>query len=281
MGACTQHVSADVRGARARRKAAAQCCPACAASVRPPSKRSKRPRYAWLGVLGIMVSLLPLAALDDRSGASSALAVEAPIQQSGPATVPQAPRRARPPDATERVVWRESVASGTPNNGRLIRGVQLPLTGEGFYTYDPAVQRQPGGANRQWGTATLVKEIILLGRWWARTHPQAPRLGVGDLSRTEGGYFGGPGIGHLSHQNGLDVDIRLVRSDRTERGAHAGNYDAELTQDLVDRLVARGASLVLIGPNLNLSGPKGVVVRWPNHDDHLHARFPDPDGLGN
>ena len=28
----------------------------------------------------------------------------------------------------------------------------------------------------------------------------------------------------------------------------------------------------------SLTGPPGVVVRWPNHDDHLHVRFPDPDG---
>ena len=43
----------------------------------------------------------------------------------------------------------------------------------------------------------------------------------------------------------------------------------------------RGADLVLIGPSLDLTGPSGVVVRWPNHDDHLHVRFPDPDGTGN
>jgi murein endopeptidase len=228
-----------------------------------------------------MVSLLPLAALDDRSGAASAIAAAAPAERAAPAVVPPTPRRSRPPDAEERVVWRESIALGNPNNGRLVRGVQLPPVGEGFYTYDPATQRRPGGATRQWGTAALVKEIILLGRWWARTHPKSPRLGIGDLSQPEGGRFGGPGVGHLSHQNGLDVDIRLVRADGTEGGAHAGNYDVELTQDLVDRLVVRGADLVLIGPSLDLSGPRGVVMRWPNHDDHLHVRVLDPDGEGN
>ena len=178
-------------------------------------------------------------------------------------------------------MWRESVASGGPNQGRLVRGVQLPARGEGFYTYNPASQTPPGGADRRWGTDTLVREIILLGRWWARSHPDAPRLGIGDLSLPEGGHFGGPGVGHLSHQNGLDVDIRLVRADGTEGGAHPGTYDAALTQEVVDRLVARGAQLVLIGPSLDLGGPAAVVRRWPNHDDHLHVRFPDPDGPGN
>ena len=228
-----------------------------------------------------MVSLLPIAALDERGGSATAVAADPVIERSTPAPAPQPPRRARPPDAAERVVWRESIASGTPNNGRLVRGVQLPPTGEGFYGYDPAIQRPPGGPDRQWGTAKLVKEITLLGRWWARTHPAAPRLGIGDLSRPTGGFFGGPGVGHLSHQNGLDVDIRLVRSDGTEDGAHAGNYDAERTQGVIDRLLARGANLILIGPNLDLHGPSRVVLRWPNHDDHLHARFPDPDGPAN
>jgi hypothetical protein len=72
-----------------------------------------------------------------------------------------------------------------------------------------------------------------------------------------------------------------VRRDGVEGPADASSYDRALTQAVVDRLVARGADLVLIGPSLDLTGPSGVVVRWPNHDDHLHVRFPDPDGTGN
>ena len=51
-------------------------------------------------------------------------------------------------------------------------------------------------------------------------------------------------------------------------------YDRALTQAVVDRLVSRGASLVLIGPSLDLHGPSGIVMLWPAHDDHLHVRFP-------
>jgi murein endopeptidase len=229
-----------------------------------------------------MAGLIPVAALDDRGAASVAQAAVAPPRQPPPAQPPPSPARpTRPADAARLVEWRESIASGNPNAGRLVHGVELPLRGEGFYTYNPATQRQPGGEGRQWGTDLLVREIIALGKWWARTHPDAPRLGIGDLSRPEGGFFGGPGVGHQSHQNGLDVDIRLVRRDGEEAGAHAGNYDPELTQHVVDRLVMRGADLVLIGPSLDLRGPAGVVTRWPNHDDHLHVRFPDPDGPGN
>jgi len=70
------------------------------------------------------------------------------------------------------------------------------------------------------------------------------------------------------------VDIRLPRRDRVRGAANPANYDRALTQQVVDRLISQGADLVLIGPSLDLRGPAGVVVRWPNHDDHLHVRFP-------
>lgn len=183
---------------------------------------------------------------------------------------------AEEPVGTPTVEWRRSRAVGSPNSGRLENGVLLPALGTGFYTYDPASQQTPGGIERQWGTDMLVRQVLTLGHWWAARYPNQPRLGIGDLSRPEGGPFHGPGVGHASHQNGLDVDIRLPRRDGVEGPATAGNYDRALTQALVDRLVAQGAELILIGPSLDLSGPAGVVVRWPNHDDHLHVRFPNP-----
>jgi murein endopeptidase len=112
--------------------------------------------------------------------------------------------------------------------------------------------------------------MVELGEWWARTHPGAGPLGIGDLARRGGGSIDG----HASHQNGLDVDIRLPRRDRVRGPANPSNYDPTLTQDVVDRLVQQGASLILIGNSLDLTGPRGVVMRWPNHDDHLHVRFP-------
>ena len=97
---------------------------------------------------------------------------------------------------------------------------------------------------------------------------------VANLTATTADINGGTIDGHSSHQNGLDVDIRLPRRDRVRGAADPGNYDRALTQQVVDHMVARGANLVLIGPSLDLHGPGGVVVRWPNHDDHLHVRFP-------
>lgn len=261
------------------RRAALNCCPACAASAGVHAKRRRPTAWPWVSLLCAVSALVPLAAMGGDGGEPgvASAASGAPVVSAGTWLSPRrdaARNLAEEPAGTPTIEWRDSKAIGTPNAGRLVNGVLLPALGEGFYTYNPATQETPGGGDRQWGTAGLVREILALGRWWARHHPNQPRLGIGDLSRPEGGHFPGPGVGHASHQNGLDVDIRLPRRDGVEGPATAANYDRALTQQLVDRLVAQGAELILIGPNLDLSGPAGVVVRWPNHDDHLHVRFP-------
>jgi hypothetical protein len=252
-------------------------------------RRHRHPSWLWVLLLALAVAGIPAAAFgegDMGGSASAADPLPARVVDDGPfgAELPW--------EVTVRVARSErsgpilalddaSVAHGTPNGGSLSGAVRLPVRGEGFYTYDPATQRPPQSPERRWGTTALVDQILDLGRWWHARHPRGARLGVGDLSRRSGGPFTGPVVGHSSHQNGLDVDIRLPRRDGVEGPATAATYDRALTQQVVDRLVAQGASLVLIGPSLDLTGPAGVVVRWPNHDDHLHVRFPDPDGAGN
>lgn len=266
-------------GTRHHRRDALRCCPACAASVLGGRRRrpGSRPAWTWLTLLGIVAALIPLAAMDGGGAsavAQAAIPATADVSlEPSPAPVETRPEGPAVPKPPPPVHWRDSRAIGTPNAGGLENGVRLPVRGAGFYTYNPATQEPPGGSDRTWGTAGLVHEIIDLGGWWARTHPKQPRLGIGDLSQEAGGPFTGPVVGHVSHQNGLDVDIRLVRGDGAERGADPASYNRALTQAVVDRLVARGAHLVLVGPSLDLHGPSGVVMTWPAHDDHIHARF--------
>jgi murein endopeptidase len=106
-------------------------------------------------------------------------------------------------------------------------------------------------------------------------HDGAQRVGIMDLSRTHGGKFGRNfgGLGHSSHQNGLDADILYPRKDATEqRATKPSQVDRELAQELVDRFVRAGAVKVFVGPHLHLKGPKNVVVPLIYHDDHLHVR---------
>ena len=111
---------------------------------------------------------------------------------------------------------------------------------------------------------------------FAAAHPTAPRVGVGDLSRPRGGSFGPRfgGIGHSSHQNGLDADVYYPRRDRLESEARRpSEVDRRLAQDLVDRFVRAGAQAIYVGPSLNLRGPKRIVIPLVHHDDHLHVRI--------
>ena len=178
-----------------------------------------------------------------------------------------------------RIDWRDSVAVGTPADGALERGVRLPAQGAGFFTWDPILHRSPDRDWRRWGADELVRTTLEVLREFRRRHPGAPRVGIGDLSLREGGYFGpevSGGIGHATHQNGLDVDVYYPRLDRRERPPErVDQVDLRLAQELVDLFVEAGALTVYTGPNLGLEGPPGVVTPLVNHDNHLHARI-DP-----
>ena len=111
----------------------------------------------------------------------------------------------------------------------------------------------------------------------ARTRTR-PRVGVGDLSLPEGGYFGpevGGGIGHATHQNGLDVDVYYPRLDRRERPPRTVDRStSRCAQELVDLFVAAGATHGLRRPEPAAERPpRRRDLPLVNHDNHLHARI--------
>jgi murein endopeptidase len=203
-----------------------------------------------------------------------------PAPPAAPSATPEAPRAARPAHRERRlsaIRWRRSIAVGSPSAGRLIRGVRLPAAGPSFFTWDPVLRRSPNRHWRRWGTDRLVRILLAVAREYRAAHPNAPRMAIGDLSRPRGGDFGvryGP-IGHASHQNGLDGDIYYPRVDGRERAPrYASQIDRRLSQDLVDRFLAKGAQVIFVGPNTGLTGPPGRVQALANHDNHLHVRLP-------
>ena len=185
-------------------------------------------------------------------------------------------RRFTPPRRAS-VRSRASRAHGLPTAGRLVAAVRLPAEGADFFTWDPVRKTSPNRRWRRHGTDRLVRTVLAVLDRYARAHPSAERVGIGDLSRSRGGDFGrrfGP-VGHVSHQNGLDVDVYYPRRDRRERAPRfAPQVDRRLAQDLVDRFVRAGAEHVFVGPSLDLHGPPGVVQALDGHDNHLHVRLP-------
>jgi hypothetical protein len=223
----------------------------------------------------------PLALMGQQPAGAAPLLEDFQPPPARPGPRPRPGRRSRPVARAAQIpptpAGRPSRAIGKPWRGRLENAVQFPADGAAFFTWDAGAQVSPSAWWRRCATDTTVARTLAVLTAFHAAHPGGPRLGVGDLSLPRGGPFGPEygGLGHNSHQNGLDVDIYWPRRDRAERAPERPSLvDRALSQDLVDRLVAAGAEYVFVGPSLHLHGPRGVVQPLVYHDNHAHVRWP-------
>jgi len=199
-----------------------------------------------------------------RRGAGSIL--RAPVRQAA------TPEHGRAADLAG-VEWRRATSVGLPYSGRLVDGTQLPVEGPDWVTWDPITDSRPNLPDRLYGNERTIRTVISVIAAYRAAHPKAPRVVVGDVSRRDGGTMDD----HVSHQNGLDVDVYYPRRDHHLRApVTVGQIDHYLAQDLLNRFVAAGAQMVFVGYSAGLHGRSGVVVPYPNHDNHMHVRFPPP-----
>jgi len=92
-------------------------------------------------------------------------------------------------------IRRGAVGVGPPQNGRLINGVQIP-EGEGYTR-----RMMPSS----YGTTHAVSTLLVALRDFEQQWPYEPDLVLGSMSVRHGG----PLEGHVSHQSGRDLDVRL------------------------------------------------------------------------
>ena len=252
---------------------------------------------AWIVVLGLLAAAVVTSSTgeseqsaDRKAGGALSLMAKPPSdlepQLEDFEPPPTTPARRKPPDPprfasvddlAERPKARPSVPVGKPWKGRLRSGVQFPEKGAAFFTFDSARRTSPSDWWRRWGTDLTVGRTLAVLKAFRAAHPGVQPVGVGDLSLPRGGPFGREygGLGHKSHQNGVDVDVYYPRRDRRlEPPRKPSEVDRALSQDLVNRFVAAGAVYVFVGPRVGLSGPRGTVQELVNHDDHLHVRWP-------
>lgn len=149
------------------------------------------------------------------------------------------------------------------NNTRALF-TQIPFDGPGYecYGYD-------GDGWHHYGRSSTIQAIQYICEKWAKNHPDAPRIGVGDISMANGGNT----PRHASHEEGIDADFSVVTNNGKEEPSNwqAGNYSQKLTQAFVD-LVENNP---VLAPRVILfNDPQIKGVQWHSgHDDHLHVRF--------
>jgi penicillin-insensitive murein endopeptidase len=173
-----------------------------------------------------------------------------------------------------KIAWHHAISVGLPYSGSLIDGTQLPVEGPSWVTWNPVTDSRPNARHRLYGNQRTIRAIVTVTEAYRLAHPEAARVVIGDISREGGGPMRDE---HVSHQNGLDVDVYFPRLDRTLRAPTApGQIDRRLAQDLLDRFVAAGAQKVFVGYSTGLHGPAGVVTPYPGHEYHMHVRFQRP-----
>ncbi len=138
----------------------------------------------------------------------------------------------------------------------------LPLSGVGYHSYNKSTPKQ-------YGLPDTIRALQAIGAAWYHAHPQGPRIGIGDLSL----QGGGPMSPHVSHQKGVDVDIRPMRNDRREDPVvyQSPSYSRSLTQELVNLIRGNG---ILRVQYIFFNDPQVTGVSdQSGHDNHLHVRF--------
>jgi murein endopeptidase len=185
-------------------------------------------------------------------------------------------RAAAPAEAPPLVEWHRATSLGLPWGGSLVDGTQLPLGGPDWVTWNPVADSVPNEPRRLYGTERTIRAIVSVTAAYRAANPDAPKVVIGDISREGGGPMTDE---HVSHQNGLDVDVYFPRRDGALRAPIAPDeVDRRLTQDLLDRFVAAGAQVIFVGYSTGLHGPAEVVVAYRGHEYHMHVRFPPPRG---
>ncbi len=229
-------------------------------------------------VLG-SATMLPMGVLRQRgSGAEIPLAEDPPSLTFRVDDFRfQLPEKPEPPPAPEvrpvQVEWRKATSIGLQYAGRLVDGTQLPLAGPDWVTWNPNTDSTPNLPGRLFGHERTIRAIVNVLAAYREAHPQAPRVVIGDISFRHGGTMDQ----HVSHQNGLDVDVYYPRLDKhLTAPISTRQIDRRLSQDLLDRFVAAGAKMVFVGFSTGLHGPRDVVVPYANHENHMHVRFRSP-----
>ena len=162
--------------------------------------------------------------------------------------------------------------------GSLRSGVNLPDEGPG-YVHSPSDATRPDEGD--WATLELLACLEAVGR----DLEGSAGLLVGDLSRASGGEF----EPHLTHQNGLEIEVRYPRRDNLDElfdiRQQPEVYDPVLTQNVfatfgrLCRVKAIFADVTML--SFPVEGENLVnIINHPDRRTHFLVRLEDPMARG-
>jgi hypothetical protein len=245
-------------------------------------ERNRRARRSRASAIALSPAVMfALAALQADGRQRGSFAAEDPpsltfrfdngVVEATKLSAPRPKHARREAHTPPKIAWHHATSVGLPYGGSLVHGTQLPLRGPDWVTWNPITDSVPNAPKRLYGHENTIRAILSVTRAYRAEHPHAPRVVIGDISRESGG----PMDDHVSHQNGLDVDVYFPRRDRKLRAPTShGQINHRLAQDLLDRFVAAGAQMIFVGYSTGLRGPARIVIPWPGHEYHMHVRFP-------
>lgn len=129
-----------------------------------------------------------------------------------------------------------------------------------------------GNGLANWGTGAAIGQLEAAAKVVATA--RHGRIAVGDIGFEHGGDI----PGHLSHKDGLDVDVRPMRDAEDQCFARTNwrltSYDRTATRDLIKAIRATAPGHIkLIYFNDPVLIREGLVRAHAGHDDHLHIRY--------
>ena len=163
-----------------------------------------------------------------------------------------------------------SRAVGSPGNGSLIGGLNLPDRNTGyqhFYGTD-AVDTD------DWGILPLLTCIEATGRALAG---EGIPVQIGDISLRNGGVF----PPHAGHQNGLEGDLRYVRIDRNlvplDLRFDPDAYDPAATRRLFETMFdVCNIDFILVDKDelgFTIADRDAQIIDSSGHSNHFHIRI--------
>ena len=147
--------------------------------------------------------------------------------------------------------------------------VLLPESDTGFVT------NNRGDDEFQFGQQSTIDAALAVGVAWDALHPNHP-FSIGQISKKGGGKF----PPHVSHQVGLDVDVRPMRVDgkNQEVTIFEPEYDRALTTELINLWWTK-APVQMVFFNDQMVIAAGLSIKVENHHHHFHVRLRPKDAV--